>query len=291
MTTFEANIINIYAEQGKAWLADIPKKVNEIAVKWGLSDLQPMNNLSYNYVLSGFQNAQPIILKLGINVKELNAEAVALKSFGGFGAVKILIQREGALLLERAIPGDLLKSYFPNRDHDAIQITCEVMKKLHQAPLTSSHTYPHVRDWLTALDKNWDIPAGYLEKARHLRDQLLITAPTEVLLHGDLHHENILRQGEQFVIIDPKGVIGEPAYEIPAFIRNPIPKLLDNDQASKIISTRISDFSDILGIDRKRIEDWCFVQAVLSWLWSLEEGTDPSYFNRLTIILDETQAV
>ncbi|MGA2877120.1 MAG: aminoglycoside phosphotransferase family protein, partial [Nitrososphaerales archaeon] len=185
----------------------MPKRVDEIAVEWSLSALIPMENLSYNYVLSGFQGTQPIILKLCINVEDLNAEAVALKSFEGFGAVKVLMHEEGAILLERAVPGDLLKSFFPNRDHEAIQIVCGLMKKLHQAPLASGHTFPHVRDWLSALDKKWDIPDAYLEKARLMKDQLLKTSPNEVLLHGDLHHENILRYGEQFVIIDPKGVI------------------------------------------------------------------------------------
>lgn len=64
MKTFEANIISIYGNKEKAWFEALPKLVEEITTNWGLSDLQVINNLSYNYVLSGFQGTQPIILKL-----------------------------------------------------------------------------------------------------------------------------------------------------------------------------------------------------------------------------------
>ena len=67
MNQLESNIINIYGERGKAWLVDLPILVKQIASKHHLTDLQPVNNLSYNYVLSGFQGTQPIILKLGLD--------------------------------------------------------------------------------------------------------------------------------------------------------------------------------------------------------------------------------
>ena len=132
---------------------------------------------------------------------------------------------DGMLLLERADPGVSLKSYFPEKDNDAIQITCECLKRLHQAPILSDHRLPHIKDWLTALDKNPGIPTDYLHKAKKLRDELLKTTASHVLLHGDLHHDNILKNVNGWIVIDPKGVIGEPAYEVAAFIRNPIPEL------------------------------------------------------------------
>lgn len=87
-------------------------------------------------------------------------------------------------------------------------------------------------------------------------------------------------------MIDPKGVIGEPAYEVAAFIRNPIPELLNHDDAPNIIHNRITRFSELLELPSQRILDWCFVQAVLSWVWAIEDGCDSSYFEKITGIFD-----
>jgi streptomycin 6-kinase len=124
-----------------------------------------------------------------------------------------------------------------------------------------------------------------LHKARQLRDELLESSAKAVLLHGDLHHDNILQQGDDWIVIDPKGVIGEPAYEVAAFIRNPIPELLALNNAVTVISDRITRFAEILEIPERRILDWCYVQAVLAWAWALEDGGDGSYFKQLTEIL------
>lgn len=282
MQDFEKNIINLYGEEGEQWLANLSLLIAEIERAYGLSNLKPFKNLSYNYVLSGFQGSQPVVLKLGLDRDGLKREALALKTFAGFGVVKLLIEQKGMLLLERAVPGRALKSYFPEKDKDAIHISCECLKRLHQAVIPADHQFPHIKDWLIALDKEFNIPTHYLNKARKLRNELIATSAPSVLLHGDLHHDNILQNGDDWVVIDPKVVIGEPAYEVAAFIRNPIPQLLAHNDASSIISHRIKYFAEILKLPEQRIHDWCYVQAVLAWIWALEDGCDAAYFKKLT---------
>lgn len=111
-----------------------------------------------------------------------------------------------------------------------------------------------------------------LQKAREIRDKLLKTAEPNVLLHGDLHHDNILQNGSDWVVIDPKGVIGESAYEVAAFIRNPMSELLTHNDAPNILLNRIARFAEALELPSQRILDWCFVQAVLAWVWSIEDA-------------------
>ena len=223
MKTFEQNIINLYGEKGRQWLGHLPNHVAQLANTYGLSNLKAVNNLSYNYVLSGFQGAQPIILKLGLDIDGFKREAAALMAFLGFGVVEILSENNGLLLLECAVPGVSLKSHFPENDDEAINITANVIKRLHKAPIPNTHAFPHVKDWLEALDGDLEIPLQTLQKSREIRDKLLKTAKPDVLLHGDLHHDNILQNGEDWLVIDPKGVIGEPAYEVAAFIRMILP--------------------------------------------------------------------
>ncbi len=286
MNAFHSNIISIYGEKGKIWLNELPELVSAISSRLELRDLKEVSNLAYNYVLSGFQGDNSIILKLGLDNEALAREAFALKCFAGCGAVKVLAKDEGMLLLERAVPGTSLKSYFPDREQESIEIACGVIKKLHQANIPEDHTFPHIKDWLTALDKDWNIPQEYLHKAKKLRDQLLQTSKPDVLLHGDLHHDNILQNGDNWRVIDPKGVIGEPAYEVAAFIRNPIPELLTHADAPNIIHNRVTRFAELFELPSQQILDWCFVQAVLSWVWAIEDDCDTGYFEQLTKVFD-----
>lgn len=286
MKTFHSNIISIYGEKGRQWQENLPNLVAQLGNTYGLSNLKPVNNLSYNYVLSGFQGPQPIILKLGLDIDGFKREAAALMAFSGFGVVEILSENKGLLLLECAVPGVSLKSHFPENDDEAINITANVIKRLHKAPMPSPNAFPHIKDWLEALDGDLEIPVHTLQKARKIRDNLLKTAEADILLHGDLHHDNILQNGNDWVVIDPKGIIGEPAYEVAAFIRNPIPELLIDENAQKIILNRVSRFARILELSSQRILDWCFVQAILTWVWALEDSCDTSYFQQLTKIFD-----
>ena len=309
MKTFEQNIINLYSEKGRQWLDHLPNLLTQLANTYGLSNLKPVNDLSYNYVSSGFQDSKAIILKLGLDIDGFKREAAALMAFSGFGVVEVISENNGLLLLECALPGVSLKSHFPKNDDEAINITANVIKRLHKAPIPNIHGFPHIKDWLTALDhpicppcENRDPALDYrlrgndiqyhLQKARQLRDHLLKTSESDILLHGDLHHDNILQNGKDWVAIDPKGVIGEPAYEVAAFIRNPIPELLNHADALSILHNRITRFAELLELSERRIIDWCFVQAVLAWVWAIEDlsfealaqgdGCDTSYFKNLT---------
>lgn len=283
---FKANIQKIYGEKGKRWLDNLPIQIEQAEATYGLSNLRPVNNLSYNYVLIGFQGSQPVILKLGLDFDGFKREAEALKSFSGFSAVKIFTEEAGLLLLERAVPGISLKSYFPEKDDEAISITANLIQQLHKAPIPNAHAFPHIKDWLSALDSDLNLPVRMLEKVREIRDRLLKTSGPDVLLHGDLHHDNILQNGDDWVVIDPKGVIGEEAFEVAAFIRNPIPELLTHSNAIDIIHHRIARSAQMLELPSQRIYDWCFVQAVLALVWANENGCETDYFEQLVDIFD-----
>jgi streptomycin 6-kinase len=269
MNAFEQKIISIHKQRGKAWLEELPGIVRQLSEEWKLNRLKSVDNLSYNYVMAGFQNNVPIILKLNPDGESLRRETKCLREFSGHGAVLVINEKEGAMLLQRAVPGTSLRGYFPDRDDEAVRIAIGVMQRLHQASIRYKSEFPTIEDWLAILDKDWDIPSEILRKARGLKKELLRTSGKRVLLHGDLHHDNILSNSDEWLAIDPKGVIGEAAFEIAPFIFNP--EKLTPD----IIFRRINLFSQLLGLSAERITKWCFVQAVLSWAWDLEDSLDP----------------
>ncbi|MGX6960353.1 MAG: aminoglycoside phosphotransferase family protein [Rickettsia endosymbiont of Pentastiridius leporinus] len=264
MDKFKNNIISIHKEQGKIWLGKLPEIVAGLAREWNLSELKSINNLSFNYVLSGYQNNKPIILKLSFAAKDLANELEALKAFSNFGAAAILAQKDNALLLEKAVSGTSLKEH---RSNNKIAIACTVMDKLHSASVPKMHNFPNIKDQLKALDKEWDLPKTYLQKARKLIDELLQNPEPQTLLHGDLHLENILQNGEQWVVIDPKGVIGYPINEVWAFI-------MDIEKDTEFVA-------NYFRFNLQEVRSWYFVQLILAICWNLEDGIENKLFVKL----------
>ena len=107
--------------------------------------------------------------------------------------------------------------------------------------------------------------------AESLASDLVISTNEKFVLHGDLHHDNILSDTDQrWIAIDPKGVIGDAEYEIGAFMRNRID--VDTDDGLKtLIGRRVDQFSEELQLDHQRVRDWALVHSVLSAWWSFED--------------------
>lgn len=275
--SFAHTITSTYGAKGATWLEQLPILVEQCAQQWQLTDLDPVANLTYNYVLFGMQDGVPVVLKLRCVVAELRKEAVALKAFEGHGGAKLLAHDEqlGALLLERAIPGDTLTAYFPYDDANATRIAANLVYKLHQAnPLGA---FPLLQNVLPDLSKEFAELAPFLARARELKDTLLSTADTQVPLHGDFHHGNILSASDdQWVVIDPEGIIGDPIYDLAIYIRNPLKELVLLSNAQELITARIHDFARLLGYDAQRIYEWVYVQITCSAYWSVEDGLDAS---------------
>jgi streptomycin 6-kinase len=106
---------------------------------------------------------------------------------------------------------------------------------------------------------------------------LLDSSRDQVLLHGDLHHMNILLGESGWTAIDPKGVIGEPAFEVGALLLNPVPDLLNEPGLREVQARRLDILSGVLDAERQRLAAWGFVRAVLSAIWSVEDGEDWNY--------------
>lgn len=175
--------------------------------------------MTFNYVASGYQNDNPIILKIGMNSKALTKEASCLKAFAKHPTAEVIAHDNNMIIMQRAVPGNTLKDHFPDNDIEATKILCASIKEFHKASIPESHNFYHLSELFKTLDQKLDIPDEILTKAKHLRDDLLKSTTKEVLLHGDLHHDNILQNGDRpvdrslgaggWLVIDPKGFIGD----------------------------------------------------------------------------------
>jgi streptomycin 6-kinase len=273
-------MVDLFDDIGVRWLERLPSIIAECERRWSLTVLSPFERLSYNYIAPAIgANGTDVILKIGVPNPELTTEIEALLVYGGRGSVRLLdVDRDrGALLLERLKPGTLLLSI--EDDEEATHIAAGVMRQLWR-PVPVDHPFPSVERWAAGLIRMRDhfggttgpMPQGLVEKAEGLFVELLGSMTERVLLHGDLHHENILRAERQpWLAIDPKGIVGEPAYEVGALLRNMSPRLLEQPQPSRVVARRVDILASELGFDHSRILGWGLAQAILAAWWCIED--------------------
>jgi streptomycin 6-kinase len=243
---------------------------------WDLILAEPLPmNLHWVAAVSttGGSNA---VLKLGpVEPQHLLAEAKALRAFAGRGSVRLLredVQR-GALLLERAEPGASLGQLVPRSDVEATAALIDVMRALHRPAPPESRLSP-VLAQRAALDEHLRLsgmlPARMVARASALFAELSADATNEVVLHGDLHHGNVLRAARSpWLAIDPHGAIGDPGYEVGSMLFNPDPDNRDTGLLA-LVPRRIEQLAEGLKISEERVTAWGFVKAVLSQVWSCE---------------------
>lgn len=277
--------ISVHGVAGAAWIEALPRLRAEVHAAWGLRADGALP-LSYAHVERVVRVADdiPAVLKLCLpGDPEAAGEAPALAAFAGDGAARLLAHdpAHGALLLERLEPGTQLVELAARDDDAATDALADVMARLWRPPPVGD-AFPRVRDWGRALEgpaaRDARIPRPLVARARAAHAELCATASAPVLLHGDLHHFNVLRAGAGWKAIDPKGVVGEPAYEVGALLRNPVPALLDAPRPRRLLERRLDRLSAALALDRERLRAWAAVQAVLSAVWAVEGGEEPAFW-------------
>ena len=274
---FIENILRVWGNHGVVWLKELPELIKFFSIQWQLNDIKPFDNLSFNYVARAYSNYynQPVVLKIGAPCPQFTNEAKALEFYGGNGCVKLLAYDSNKLgmLLALVEPGTTLRSFFPEKDDKAVEYACRVMKKLHTRPIGSKSDFPTMDQWLSLFD-TLEIPEEFkkhVAKAQQLAHELKLSGKEQHLLHGDLHHDNILLSASgSGLAIDPKGVIGEQAYEVGAFMCNPA-ELSAQPDFPAILMRRLDLFSKLLALDRQRLAKACYVRIILSACWTVQD--------------------
>ena len=282
---FISTIQNTFSEDGRTWLVALPDLIDEASRRWHLTDIQPIANLSYNFVAFARRSNEDVVLKIGVPNRELTSEMSALRFFEGQSAVRLLeVDEEHAMfLLERLRPGEMLATL--SDDEQATNIAADVMQKLwRKAP--ANIPFIKLTDWFDGLRElrpafdggTGPFPEKLILKVEETLPGLFVESNPPMLIHGDLHHFNILSSADQWLAIDPKGVIGNPEYEIGPLLINPWPNFLNGSNPNVQTKKRIAILSERLGFPRQRLLDWGLCHAVLSAWWHMSpDGSGGEY--------------
>ena len=227
-------------------------------------------------IVHGRRADQAVVLKV---VKQPGDEwrcGEVAAQFSGRGVVQVYDYAEGAALFERLDPGEPLAVLSKSgRDDEATEILAMLLGRM--APLDPPEWCPTVQSLGAAFARyaasgDERVPRALVEPAQRIYSELSVTERNPALLHGDLHHYNVLSdRARGWCAVDPKGVVGELEYEIGAALRNPIDRP-DLFAKLDVVERRLDQFGLVLGVDVGRARGWCFAQAVLSAIWSIEDG-------------------
>lgn len=270
--------IDLQGEEGLAWLADLPALVETCAARWNLTIDGMMEPLTYNFLVSARQaSGLPVVLKLCPPDGEFAAQRAALHHFAGDGAVRLLGWDEpsSVLMLERCVPGQSLHTL---TDDEAIEIAGLTMRQLWK-PLMSETAFPTLAAWANGFSRLRDhfggtgpFPTALVERAERTFDTIDPSPETVVLLHGDLHHGNILAaEREPWLAIDPKGVLGVPEYEPATFIINQTTDAVNAGDLRRFLARRVDGLAAAAALDPLDVREWAIAHAMLSAWWTVED--------------------
>lgn len=276
---FVRNITHVLGDNGRAWVDGLPELLATCARDYALTIGEPFE-LSYNYVAPVTRaDGTECVLKLSPHGEDFRRELTATQLYDGHGMARLFESdaQRGIALLERLRPGTMLVE-LDAADDRKTEIAADLMRELlRSAP--SDHGLPTARDWFVAFENYraehggaGPLPRDVFERGEATYRELLESSPAPVLLHGDLHHYNILSaERAPWLAIDPHGLVGDPVFEVGAFFGNPV-ELLDRSNAEQDIERRTHIFAERLGFDRKRVIAWGIAYQALSAVWSAENG-------------------
>jgi len=225
----------------------LARVAGDVAAEWALELGEPFALARYSYVAPAGEDA---VLKVTPpEDDESDEEAEALELWAGDGAVRLLRRDRGrrALLVERARPGDDIAAL---PEGEATRIAIEIGLRLWR-PAAEPFRWigDHVPRWLDNAEGHPLVPL-----ARELYATLEPGRAT--LVHGDFHHHNLLLSERGHLAIDPKPMLGEPEYDVPSFLWNPLPYRMRRD----VTERRLAAFA-AAGLDEERMRKWAVIRG------------------------------
>lgn len=214
-------------EDGRAWLDVLPRLVAECARQWQLRVGQafPTGHVSLA-VKATLPDGTAAVLKVQWPHPESEHEAAALDHWDGDGAVRLLAHDVGrhALLLERCTPGTPLSLVGQDAALDAFTRLLPCLWRPAGAPFRS--LAEEAAQWVESIAAVWNAADGRIERklVDAAVDALRALAPSQgeqVLIHQDLHADNVLRAERQpWLAIDPKPLAGEREFGVAPIVRS-----------------------------------------------------------------------
>ncbi|WP_201467288.1 aminoglycoside phosphotransferase family protein [Janibacter melonis] len=261
---------------GADWVEALPALLTAVLEDWGLVPDGPARHGRTALVVPVAGADLPrggAALKLVWPHAEASTEHLALRRWDGDGAVRLLRAdpSRGALLLERLGDEDLTQMW----DEQACEVVAELYGRLHVAPYPQA---PRLSAWLAhqseALAASGDVlPRRLVARARSLMTQIAQDPACDAtLVHTDLHFENVLSDGTDWVAIDPEPMAGHPAFEIAPMLWNRADEMGTGSSLRYLVRRRAEVLCERSGIAWEQARDHTVVRECVNAMWAAQAG-------------------
>lgn len=257
------------------------EELKELADRWKLSEFKLISSGNSNYVLACHSEYYgDVILKKSKNPRSLIQEYNALTVYNGksFCRAYDIDRTYGVILEEQIIPGITLRMV-ASKD-TRIEIFNQLYQGLHLIPRYPER-FTSYGDWVknitVYMKKNHsDHPlCTQMIQAHIMCEELMTRYPGNWLLHGDLHHDNILLNSSgRYTIIDPKGVTGHPFFDLSRFLLNEL-DYYPEEAWSKELDLLIQEFSLRFAIPITDLTQLFYIEMLMAQCWNMEDGILP----------------
>lgn len=269
-----SNIAEVYVDSGQEWLRALPSLIATLGARWNFRLLKVVPDLTYSFVaVVSHRDRETRILKIAPPGERIRSEIAWYQVNPDGGAEVFASDHEaGALLMEHLIPGSSAKVLVQQGDDDgATRAICEVIKKLRPVPCTHQK-FELVADLGASMELlRGMLDARLVDEASRLFEDITGDPTTHRIVHGDLHHDNVLLGRKGWCGIDPHGYFGPPAFEVGAMIHNPRDAFPGERPLEATIHRRLAILSEELPFTRKEIIGWSLVHTLLAASWSLTD--------------------
>jgi len=266
-----------FAERGPDWAAFVdrlPHLVRDLLAEWRLELDGPPGWGYCSLVLPVLRDGERAVLKLAFPDVESEHEALGLQRLAGDGAVRLLAAdpRRRALLLERLHAIDLASVPVL----EACEVVAGLYARIHVPPPPQLRSVAAYLDrWtpqLRSLPRDAPVPHRLVEQTLSLASDLLVDDAGGVMLHGDLHYENVLSADrEPWLVIDPKPMRGDRHYEPAPMLWNRWEEAVASGDVRSSLRQRFHTLVDVAGLDEELARDWVVVRMVYNAIWELED--------------------
>ncbi|KIO49222.1 hypothetical protein SQ11_07545 [Nitrosospira sp. NpAV] len=249
-------------------------KFDEYLGRWNLTpDGDPIITRS-SQLFPVRQGDTPAMLKIAVESEEQFGGHL-MSWWAGRGAAQVLAHEGPVLLMERAENNVSLSNLARNgRDDEASRIICAAIAMLHKQIDRPPLDLIPLTQWFEDLALAAAQYGGMLTACAATARELLETPQDVVVLHGDVHHENILHFGSRgWLAIDPKCLFGERGFDYANLFCNPDAKTATT--AGRLVR-QVEVVVEAAGLERKRLLQWILAWAGLSAAWWLQDGESPA---------------
>ncbi|MET0954870.1 MAG: aminoglycoside phosphotransferase family protein [Cryobacterium sp.] len=253
-------------------------EMHRLMAAWGVTPAGPPLLTPSSELIAGVRQGLPVMLKIALVDEEVRGGAL-LDWWGGRGAAPVLEREDRAILMVRATgPRNLTDLATSGHDPEATEILVRTTLALHDHPAPATRDGVELvplRDWFHDL-LTLETSDPLLQHAARLAERLLnTTTPADVtVLHGDIHHGNVLDFGDRWAAIDPKGLIGHRAFDFANLLCNPT-----EAAALAHLDARRDAISRQADIAREVLANWTIAWCGLSLVWSRDDA-GPSWHGR-----------